>query len=669
MARPRDYQKECLKALADARTGGKNRALVVMASGLGKTLTAIFDIKNYLKHERPWARVLVLCHSADILRQTKEAFKAEFGDEYSYGLYNGKEKSHRDTDFLFANLQSVDLHKEIFGPEDFDYIVVDEAHHSAASTYGRSIKYFRPDFILGLTATPDRMDRQPLDQFFGDAPVYSKDLIEAIKEGLLSDIDYYVEIDEANRKRIRKMIGENANITYADIDGLAANNYTANEDVVAKIHEQLAKMDEPTTVIFCQTIEHADAIHALIPDESAIVYSKYDSTINSENIAKFRRGDIKTIITINMFNEGIDIPRTDVVVFLRVTQSKTIFLQQLGRGLRKAESKEKVVVMDFVGTGARIRQIMDFEGQFSTAGKDNKKSGADNSEGGPGYGYFNLHLGGHESYEDVSLELIDIMSRVGRSWNLSDDDLLEMLRKLAREIGRTPTVEDVNRCRWMPHSEMYVLRFGSFNKALIRAGLNVNHNTDISNDEMIEKLKWFASKLGHVPTTKEVNACDELPSSHLYTKRFGGSYTKAIIAAGFNVKGFRFKSNDELLDMLREFSKEKGRSPTIEDVNTCEWLPSCTLFCKRFRVKSWNDILKMAGLKANRRSPKRLSDDELLTLLKKKAESLGRAPTRREVENDPNMPSTTQYKRFGGWNKALLKAGVPKALIRFKNRK
>ncbi|MBR0467322.1 DEAD/DEAH box helicase family protein [Candidatus Saccharibacteria bacterium] len=668
MARPRDYQKECISALTKARAGGKHKALVVMASGLGKTLTAIFDVKNYLK-VNPAARVLMLCHSADILRQTKEVFKTEFGDEYSYGLYNGQEKACRKTDFLFANLQSVDLHKEDFDPQDFDYIIVDEAHHSAAPTYGRNIEYFEPDFILGLTATPDRMDGQKLDQFFGDEPVYSKDLIEAIREGLLSDIDYYVEIDEENRQRIREIIGEDTNITYADIDGLATNNYTANEDVVAKIHEQLAKMEDPTTVIFCQTIEHADAIHALMPDESAIVYSKYDSMTNDENITKFRRGNIKTIITVNMFNEGIDIPRTDVVVFLRVTQSKTIFLQQLGRGLRKAESKEKVVVMDFVGTGARIRQIMDFEGQFSVTDKENKKPGAGNSKGGPGYGYFNLHLGGHESYEDVGLELIDIMSKVGRSWNLSDDDLIEMLRKLAREIGHTPTVEDVNCCRWMPNSEMYMLRFNSFNKALIRAGLNINHNTDISNDEMLEKLRWLASKLGHVPTIREVNDCDELPSSHLYAKRFGDSYTKATIAAGFNVKSFRFKSNDELLDMLREFSMKIGKSPTLEEVNMCEWLPSCTLFYERFKTKSWNDVLKIAGLKANRRSPRQLSDDKLLALLKKKADSLERAPTKREVENDPNMPSTTQYRRFGGWNEALLKAGVPKELIRFKNRK
>ena len=270
MARPRDYQKECIRALANARAEGKKKALVVMASGLGKTLTAIFDVKNYLE-ANPAARVLMLCHSADILRQTKEVFKTEFGDEYSYGLYNGQEKACRKTDFLFANLQSVDLHREDFDPQDFDYIIVDEAHHSAAPTYGRSIEYFEPDFILGLTATPDRMDGQKLDQFFGDEPVYSKDLVEAIKEGLLSDIDYYVEIDEENRQRIRKMIGEGTNITYADIDGLATNNYTANEDVVAKIREQLAKMSEPTAVIFCQTIEHADGIHALMPGESAIV--------------------------------------------------------------------------------------------------------------------------------------------------------------------------------------------------------------------------------------------------------------------------------------------------------------------------------------------------------------------------------------------------------------
>lgn len=671
MARPRDYQKECLKALANARTEGKNKALVVMASGLGKTLTAIFDVKNYLA-TNPSARVLALCHSADILRQTKDVFKTEFGDEYSYGLYNGTEKARRKTDFTFANLQSVDLHKEDFGPKDFDYIIVDEAHHSAAPTYGRSIEYFDPNFILGLTATPDRMDGQKLDQFFGDEPVYSKDLIAAIKEGLLSDIDYYVEIDEANRKRIREMIGEDTNITYAQIDGLASNNYTANEDVVAKIRQQIAKMDDPTTVIFCQTIEHADAVHALMPNESAIVYSKYNSSTNTENIAKFRSGDIKTLIAINMFNEGIDIPRTDVVVFLRVTQSKTIFLQQLGRGLRKADDKEKVVVLDFVGTGARIRQIMDFEEEFSASRGEHKKPGSGNSEGGPGYGHFNMHLGGHDNYEDVGVELVTILDRANRLWALSDDDLLKMLKKLADELGCTPRIEDIDRCGWMPSSRTYALRFGSNNEALVRAGLNVAHPSTrrLSDNEMLEKLRWLANKLGRAPTAKEVDNCSELPSHRAFEKRFGGgSYLEALSAAGLVPKTFRHKSDNELLNMLRDFSIEIGKTPTMAAVNMCEWLPSCSTFLRRFKGKSWNDILNMAGLKVNHRSSRRLNDDEMLALLRKKVESLGRAPTTKEVELDPDMPSCVSYRRFGGWTKALLKVGVPREQIRFRKSK
>lgn len=678
MSTPRNYQRNCVHALEKARREGKNKALVVMASGLGKTLTAIFDIKRYIKNVNPEARTLVLCHSANILRQTKQVFLNEFGEEFSYGLFNGKEKAKRKTDFLFANLQSMDIHKEEFDPEEFDYVVVDEAHHSPAPTYGRAVTYFKPSFTLGLTATPDRFDGQKLDEFFGEEPVYSKDLFDAVQEGLLSSIDYVVEIDETNRRRIRALIGEDKNITYADIDGLANNNYTANEDVVAKIRERLEKMDDPTTVIFCQTIEHADTIHSLV-DGSAVIHSQCDSVANTENIGKLRRGEIKTVITVNMFNEGIDIPRTDVVVFLRVTQSKTIFLQQLGRGLRKADEKEKVTVLDFVGTGARIREIMGMKKEFK---ERSERRSPDNPQGGPGYGYFNLHLGGREKYEDVEVELVEIILKTQKyaGRNLSSETMLEMLRDLAKQLGHTPSGIEVDAEPDMPSRSTYDNRFGNFSKAITLAGLDIKPvNKRYTDKELLDKLREKATEIGRIPTTFDLSADPDMPSSVTYRNRFGGLMVATEKAGIGKTREAYDLSDEEMLERLRKLGEELGYRPTYEDVKNSPITPSPGCYCNRFgNLSNALDSIELFTPKRQKKEKQKkeekkeekkdkplqlyeMEDDELLKRLREFGAEIGRIPSRRDVDKAPGMASSDTYrKRFGSFSKAILSAGFPR---------
>lgn len=192
--KPKEYQSECVAKIQEARNGGKSKALVVMAPGLGKTLTCAFDLQGYFT-THPDGHVLVLCHSEAILSQTKNVFKSVFGDEYSYGMYNGKEKASRRSDFLFANLQSVNLHLEEFNPDGYDYVVVDEAHHAPAETYKKAIEHFNPEFLLGMTATPDRMDGADLEGIFGET-VYERDIVDAVQNGWLSGVDYRLELDE-----------------------------------------------------------------------------------------------------------------------------------------------------------------------------------------------------------------------------------------------------------------------------------------------------------------------------------------------------------------------------------------------------------------------------------------------------------------------------------------
>lgn len=369
--KPRSYQENCLEALASARAQGETKALVVMASGLGKTLTGAFDIREYLKVNEN-GRVLVLCHSAAILSQTKETFKAIFGDGYSYGMYNGMEKAAHRTDFLFANLQSINLHSDEFDPDEFCYVVVDEAHHSPAETYRKAIEHFRPQFLLGMTATPDRMDDADLAEIFGKT-VFEYDLISAVGDGWLSEIDYRLELDELENLETVLDSGEPVSLSQLNREFFIPKR---DEEIVRLIRERSAEKTDPTTVIFCQTIAHAEKFAELMGD-AAVIHSGLDSDVIAERLEGFRSGSIKTVCAVDMLNEGIDIPRTDVIVFLRVTQSKIVFFQQLGRGLRLAEGKGKVLVLDFVATAERLDQIFDLEREFKRGGGSVKRAASE----------------------------------------------------------------------------------------------------------------------------------------------------------------------------------------------------------------------------------------------------------------------------------------------------
>ncbi|MCL2371342.1 DEAD/DEAH box helicase family protein [Candidatus Saccharibacteria bacterium] len=188
----RNHQVICWANLKEARAMGEDRALVIMASGLGKTITAIVDAKEFIAEHG--GRVLVLCHRNDILEQLNGEFQAILGNEYSYGLYNGNEKRNtvcgnedgEKVDFLFASFQTMadDMRRKEFARDEFTYIIVDEAHHAPARTFYQTLKYFTPKFLLGLTATPDRKDKANLNAIFGRT-VYEKRFAEAIAERLL----------------------------------------------------------------------------------------------------------------------------------------------------------------------------------------------------------------------------------------------------------------------------------------------------------------------------------------------------------------------------------------------------------------------------------------------------------------------------------------------------
>ena len=636
---PRKYQIDCLEALAKARAEGKKKALVVMASGLGKTLTAVFDVKELLK-DNPNAQVLVLCHSADILGQIKDVFRGEFGDEYSYGMYNSTEKAAHRTDFLFANLQSVNSHRKEFDPKEFDYVIVDEAHHSQAVTYRRAITYFQPEFLLGLTATPDRMDGLNIEDVFGEA-VYNCSLYEAILDGWLARVNHIVELDDLEEKldELKKASerGETLSVARLNREFFVPKR---DEEIVKVIREKLSSRPNATTVIFCQTIEHAERFAKLM--NAVVVHSLLSTEERVARLDSFRDGTVKSICAVDLLNEGIDVPRTDVVVFLRTTQSTRIILQQLGRGLRRTGGKEEVLVLDFVGNVERLRQITQMKREFEDCLKAHGTSVVKEP--------YRLNIN-TSKFTERQVDILQLLENAGAR-HYSDEELFEALKRKAESLGRTPMTRDVESDKSMPSAITYSNRFGSWNEALKAAGFLVNAQASYTNEELIGQLRAKAESLGRTPTRDGVDSDKSMPSVKAYTNRFG-SWNEALKAAGLLVNVQASYTNEELISRLRAKAESLGRTPTIKDTRSDKSMPSNETYADRFG--SWNEALKIAGLLVNTGR----TNEDLIGLLKAKAESLGRTPTMKDVDSDKSMPSVATYiGRFGSWNKALEAAGL-----------
>ncbi len=349
MYQPYDYQQACLDTVQAVRDRG--RALVVMATGLGKSVVMAFDAKKWRSQQG--GRVLFLCHNNDILYQAKATFEAVNGTGNSYGYFNGIEKDYHEVDFLFASLQTMERYKDLFSVDEFAYVMVDESHHSRAGTFRSTIEYFKPKFLLGVTATPNRLDDLDIRQIFGEE-VYSLPLEEAMARGLLTPVDYRLLTDEIQLTEALRA-DDGTRISIAELNRKIF--IPRRDQEIAKIIAcNVAELENPRIIIFCSSIAHCQHLARFIPNSFAI-HSGIPHKERSVRFEMFRQGLIGTVLVVDAFNEGVDIPQANMLVFLRSTVSQTIFLQQLGRGLRKSDGKNKVVVLDFVSNCERIKMV------------------------------------------------------------------------------------------------------------------------------------------------------------------------------------------------------------------------------------------------------------------------------------------------------------------------
>lgn len=336
--KPNAMQRRALKELARNRNMGVKRSLVIAATGSGKTYLSAFDAKNY------WPkRLLFIVHRDQILIEAKKTFQKVFGAERSYGFFTGKEQN-LDCDFLFATNSMISRHLDSFDKKEFDYVVLDECHHASAETYKKIMKYFEPGFMLGLTATPERMDNQDIFALFENNVPFELRLRDAIINDLVVPFHYYAIRDEfldystEDKAKIAKNISENINVEF----------------ISSQIEKYKKANEKLKCIAFCTSIDHAKLMAEKFRSIGYGAISLVGTNNTGERIKAFEdlkneSNPLEIICTVDILNEGIDIPALNMVLFLRPTESSTIFLQQLGRGLRKYENKEYLTVLDFIG--------------------------------------------------------------------------------------------------------------------------------------------------------------------------------------------------------------------------------------------------------------------------------------------------------------------------------
>jgi superfamily II DNA or RNA helicase/HKD family nuclease/phage repressor protein C with HTH and peptisase S24 domain len=339
---PNAMQIEALRNLKNLRDDNKNKALIISATGTGKTYLSAFDAKEFNPK-----KLLFVVHRLTIARDSLKTFQKVFGKNKTMGLYSG-DKRELDSDFIFSTIQTIskNSHLESFSKTHFDYIIIDETHRSGADSYLRLINYFEPKFLLGMTATPERTDGNDIFQLFDHNIAYEIRLNRAMEEEMLSSFHYYGVSDlTINDNEIDNKANFNLLISNERIDRIIekANFYGSDNGITRGL-------------IFCSRKDEAKELSALLNlrgYKTVALTGDSSEEERAKSIEKLESDDLNEkldyILTVDIFNEGIDIPKINQIIMLRPTESAIIFIQQLGRGLRKVGGKSYVTVIDFIG--------------------------------------------------------------------------------------------------------------------------------------------------------------------------------------------------------------------------------------------------------------------------------------------------------------------------------
>ena len=336
----REYQQEALDSLEAMRANKETIALLYHATGTGKTVTAVMDAK------RCGGRVLFVAHTMELVNQAYNTFKNLWGSA-SVGKFADSIKD-TDSHVICGSIQSVALNLELFQDNDFDYIIIDEAHHASADTYQKVLSYFKPKFTLGLTATPERADDTNILEIFKNT-AHKLDIQTAVEIGALVPV-----------RCIR--IHTNIDMTKVRFNSVQYNIRDLDDKIFVPernkliVDTWLSYVKNKRTVVFCASVKHAEQIAKLFQDAgiaALAVSGSMKTSERNEQLAKFASGDIKVLCACDLLNEGWDCPQTEVLFMARPTMSKVLYTQQLGRGMRNCEGKDHLMVFDFVDNASQ----------------------------------------------------------------------------------------------------------------------------------------------------------------------------------------------------------------------------------------------------------------------------------------------------------------------------
>lgn len=361
--KPHPYQERVIEALDAARLGGSMRNLVVAATGTGKTVMAAFDYARFRRKNPEGARLLFVVHRKEILQQARDCFRAVLRD-FNFGdlLVDGQRPAQWDA--VFASVQTLNQQRpwEQFGDDYFHFLIVDEAHHGAAASYRPLFNHLKPAILLGLTATPERMDGSSILPDFDNRFAAEIRLPEALEEKLLCPFHYFGVTDPISTADER--FWRNGKYDSAELEAVYTGDDLRALQRLDVIHDAIRRYQPDLTGIravgFCAGVQHADFMARKFKEmkyAAETILGETPRQVREARLRDFRDGRLQFLFVVDVLSEGIDVPEINLVLFLRPTESLTVFLQQLGRGLRHAPEKECLTVLDFVGQVHRRYRI------------------------------------------------------------------------------------------------------------------------------------------------------------------------------------------------------------------------------------------------------------------------------------------------------------------------
>ncbi|TYS17111.1 DUF3427 domain-containing protein [Rossellomorea vietnamensis] len=477
---PYFYQKEILEKLqAEREVHHRYKNLLVAATGVGKTVISAFDYKRFRKANGGKAKLLFVAHREEILKQSLNTFRAILREPNFGDMLVGTQQPS-SLDHLFVSIHSFNS-KELHQHTEsgyYDFIIVDEFHHAAADSYQKLLNHYQPKILLGLTATPERMDGKSILSYFDDHIAAEMRLTEAINQKLLSPFQYFCVTDTVDLSNLKWSRG---GYDTKQLENVYTSNDLRSTQIVQSVQKYVTDITDVKALGFCVSIAHAQYMADFFNKSgipSIALHGGTDRKSRQEAQQLLVSGEIKFLFVVDLYNEGIDIPEINTVLFLRPTESMTVFLQQLGRGLRLSEDKECLTVLDFVGQAHRNYSYEEKLRALIGKSKHSVQYYVEN-------GFFNLPKGCFVQLEKQAKEYILRNIKAGAN---TKGNLVAKLKTFEHDTGRPITLKNFLEYY---HLDLYDFYGGnrdrSFSRLLVEAGL--------AEDFTYEDETWLTKRL------------------------------------------------------------------------------------------------------------------------------------------------------------------------------